>query len=109
MDNQSTPLGRAGFLVIPIGILLAIVFHSFWTAVFIGATIGLLIANVKAVLMVGRMRSATERNPLFGLQAKIQGVDASTQIRFIFVESLIGGMVFAVFTAISAGIALLFR
>ena len=106
MDNQSTPLGRAGFLAIPIGILLAFVFSSFWAAVAVGTAIGLLIANVKAVLFVGRMRNAVERNPLLGLQAQVQGVDTSTQIRFIFFQSLIGGFVFAVFTAIASGIAL---
>lgn len=109
MDNQVTPLGRVGFLVIPISIFLAFFFTSFWTAVFIGATIGLLIANVKAVLFLGRMRSVMEENPLLGLQAKVQGADGSTQIRFIFFQSLIGGLVFAIFTAIVSGIALLIR
>ena len=109
MDNQTTPLGRIGFLVIPIGILLAFFFASFWTAVSFGAAIGLLVANVRAVLFVGRMRSAMERNSLLGLQAQVKGVGASTQIRFIFFQSLVGGFVFAVFTAIASGIAHLIR
>lgn len=111
MDNQDTPLGRIGFLVIPIGILLAFFFTSFWIAVCIGAAIGLLVANVRAVLFVGRMRSAMERNPLLGLQAQAQaqGAGTSTQIRYIFYQSLVGGLVFAVFTAIATGIASLIR
>ena len=109
MENQDAPLGRIGFLVIPIGILLAFFFSSLWTAVCIGAAIGLLVANVRAVLFVGRMRSAMERNPLLGLQAEVQGAGTSTQIRFIFFQSLIGGFVFAVFTAIAAGIARFIR
>ena len=109
MDNQGTPLGRAGYFVIPVAIMLAVAFKSFWVAVAVGAAVGLLIANVKAVLFVGRLRDEMERNPLLGLQAKVQGADTSTQIRFIFLQSLIGAVVFAVFTAIAAGIALFFR
>jgi len=51
MENQETPLGRVGFLVIPIGILLAFLFTSFWKAVCVGAAIGLLVANVRAVFV----------------------------------------------------------
>lgn len=74
-----------------------------------GAAAGFLIANVRAVLYVGRLRGAMERNPLLGLQAKFQGVDSSTQIRFIFIQSIIGALVFATWTAAAAGVALLLR
>lgn len=107
MENQETPLGRAGFLVIPIGIVLAFAFQSFWVTVGVGAAIGASIANVRAVLFVGHLRDEMERNPLRGLRAKIYGVDTSTQIRFIFMESVIGAVVVAAWTAAAAGVALL--
>jgi len=109
MEKQETPLGRAGFLVIPIGIMLAVAFKSFWTAVAFGAAVGLLIAYVRAVLFVGHLRAAMKQNPLLGVQATIQGVDSSTQIRFIFLQGVIGAVVLAVWTAAAAGVALLFR
>lgn len=109
MENQETPLGRAGFLVVPIGIGLAATFNSFWGAVVMGAAIGFLIASVRAVLYVGRLRRAIERNPLLGLQAKFQSVDSSTQIRFILMQSIIGGVVLATWTAAAAGVALLLK
>lgn len=109
MENQETPLGRAGFLVIPIGIVLAVVFKSFWVAVILGAATGFLIANVRAVLYVGRLRGAMERDPLLGLRAKFQGVDSSSQIRFIFMQSVIGAVVFATWTAAVAVVVLLLR
>lgn len=109
MDNQTTPLGRTGFLVLPIGVLISVLIESFWSAVSTGAVVGLLIANVRAVLYVREMREFIKRNPLLGLQAKVQGVDAPTQIRFVFFKSLIGAIVFAAFTALAAGVALLIR
>lgn len=102
MDNQETPLGRVGFLVIPISIALAIIFKSFWTAVEVGAFLGLLIANVRAVLYVGSMQTAIKHNPLLELQAKIRGVNNSKKIQFILIQSIIGALVFATFTAIAA-------
>ena len=109
MENQETPMGRAGLLVIPTGIALAFVFQSFWIAVGVGAAVGALIANVRAVLFVGHLQSEMKRNPLNKLQVKIQGVDSSMQIRFIFMQSIIGAAVVAVWTAAVAGIALLVR
>lgn len=105
MNSQESPLGRTGFFVIPIAIGLVVVFKSFWTAVEVGAFLGLLIANVKAVLYIGRMQAEVKRNPLLELQEKVKGVNTSTKIQFIFIQSIIGGLVFAIFTAIAAGIA----
>ena len=109
MENQETALGRAGLLVIPIGVVLAFIFNSFWVAVGVGAAIGAIIANVKAVLSVGRLQDEMKRNPLNELQAKIQGVDSSQKIRFIFMQSIIGAVTTAAWTAAAAGIALLIR
>lgn len=109
MENQETPLGRVGIVVIPIGIVLALAFQSFWVAVGVGAAVGALIANVRAVLFVGRLQHEMKRNPLNELQARIQGVDSSMQIRFIFLQSVIGATVVAIWTAAVAGIALLIR
>lgn len=109
MENQETPLGRAGLLVIPIGIVLALTFQSFWVAVGVGAAVGASIANVRAVLFVGHLQNEIKRNPFHELQAKIRGVDSTMQTRFIFLESIIGSAVVAVWTAAVAGIALLIR
>ena len=109
MDTQDSPLGKFGVLAIPLAIVLAIAVKSFWLPVLIAAGAGWLIANVRTVLMVGKMRSAMTHNPLLGLQAKVQGVDASMQIRFIFIQSMIGAVVFAAWTAVACGIAFLIR
>lgn len=109
MENQETPLGRAGILIIPIGIVLAFAFQSFWEAVGIGAAIGALMANVRAVLFVGHLQNEMKRNPLRELQAKMQGVDPFMQIRFIFMQSVIGATVVASWTAAVAGAVLLMR
>jgi|GEM_PF-4153160 hypothetical protein len=39
MKNQNTPLGRAGLLVIPIGIAIAFFLESFWVAIAVGAVV----------------------------------------------------------------------
>ncbi|NOS75512.1 MAG: hypothetical protein HOP36_13485 [Methyloglobulus sp.] len=109
MKNQNTPLGRAGLLVIPIGIAIAFFLESFWVAIAAGAAIGALIANIKAVLLVGRFQDEINKNPLNKLQAKLQGVDSSMQNHFIFVESIIGAVVLAAWTAVAAGVAYLIR
>lgn len=111
MEKDQTALGRKGFLVIPIGIALAFYFQSFWSAVGVGALIGSLIANVKAMLLIGRLDSEAKINPLIKLQAKLQGVDISTNMKalFVFMQSLEGGLVMAIWTAIFAGIAILLR
>jgi len=84
-------------------------FQSFWVTVGVGAVTGASIANVRAVLSVGRFRDEMERNPLRGLRAKIYGVDISTQIRFILMQSVIGAVIVAAWTAAAAGVALLLR
>lgn len=111
MEKDQTALGRAGFLVIPVGIALAIYFQSFWSAVGVGALVGSLIAHVKAVLLINQLNTEMQINPLKKLQAKIQGVDTSTKMKaiFVFTQSLEGGLVMAIWTAIAAGIALLLR
>ena len=109
MDDQSTPLGKAGFLVIPIAIILAYMFPSFWTAVAVGAAVGLTIANVRAVMCVVRLQALIGKNPLFRLQAELQGTTVAAQIRFIFIQSILGALVIAIFTAFFSGVALLFR
>lgn len=109
MNAEPSPLGRAGFLVLPLGIALAVMFKTFLTPVLIGAATGWLIANVRAVLFVGEMRKTMQRNPLVGLQAKVQGVDSSMQIRYIFIQSLVGSLVVAAWTVLACGIAQLIR
>lgn len=109
MKNQETPLGRTGLLIIPIGIALTFLLQSFWVAVGAGAVVGAVIANIRAVLFVGHLQNEMKRNPLNELQAKIQGVHSSMQIRFIFMQSVIGAAVVATWTAAVSGIAVLLR
>lgn len=109
MKNQETPLGRTGLIVIPIGIALAFLLQSFWVAAGTGAVVGAVMANVRAVLFVGHLQNEMKRNPLNELQAKIQGVDSSMQIRFILMQSVIGAAVVAIWTAAISGIAVLLR
>lgn len=104
MDNYGTPLGPLGLLVIPCSIGLIFVFDSFWVAVSVGAGIGLFIANIRAVLFVGRFRAESKENPMFEMQNIIHGVGASTQIRFIAVQSIIGALVVGLWVAVIGGL-----
>tara|TARA_Y100000815_G_C13146914_1_gene426467 strand:+ start:238 stop:567 length:330 start_codon:yes stop_codon:yes gene_type:complete len=103
MDNYGTPLGPLGLLVIPLSIGLVFAFDSFWMVVSVGAGIGLLIAHVRAVLFVGRFRAASKENPMLQVQNTIHGVGASTQIRFIFFQSILGALIVGLWSAVVAG------
>lgn len=109
MKTQDMPLGRVTFFVIPVCIGLAVVFKTFWFAVAVGAITGLIISSIKTVIDVSRVRSSMDHNPLLKLQAKVQGVDTSLEIRFIFLQGIIGAAIFAVWTAVAVGVVLILR
>lgn len=104
MDNYGTPLGPLGLLVIPLSIGLVFAFDSFWIVVSVGVGVGLLIANIRAVLFVGRVREQSKANPDLELQNAVNGGDASVQIRFIAIQSVIGGIVFGLWAGATAGV-----
>ena len=108
-NGSMSPLGKFGYFLIPVGIGIVIVVESFWPAVGIGAAIGGAVANVKAILLVGRVQQLESDNPLLKLEAKLSGVNASRRIRFIFMQSLVGMIVAGGWTALIAGVATFFR
>lgn len=103
MDNYGTPLGPLGLLVIPLSIGLCFAFDSLWIAVSVGAGVGLFIANIRAMLFVSRFRAESKENPMFQMQNIIHGVGASTQIRFILFQSILGALVVGLWTSVVAG------
>ena len=109
VNGQETPLGKFGFLVLPFGIVLVLFLGVTWLPIVVAAATGALIANVRATLFVGRIDEAEKANPLLKLQAEVSGVDNSTKIRYIFMQSLIGAVVTSVWTGVVCGVALLFR
>lgn len=109
LTRQETALGKFGFVVLPFGIVLVFVWGATWLPIVVAAISGALIANVRATLFVGRIDEVEKTNPLLKLQAEISGVDNSTKIRYIFMQSLEGAIVCAVWTGVVCGVALLFR
>lgn len=109
MNGQETPLGKFGFLVLPFGIGLVFVWGATWLPVIIAAATGALIANVRATLFVASIDQVEMENPLLNLQSEVSGVDNSTKIKFIFMQSLVGAIVCAVWTGVVCGVALLLR
>jgi hypothetical protein len=52
MNEQDTPLGKFGYLVLPFGIVLVLVWGATWLTIIVAAATGALIANVRATLFV---------------------------------------------------------
>lgn len=108
-NSEETPLGKLGYLVLPLAILLVFILGVSWITVAIVAGIGALIANVRATLFVGRLDQIENTHHLLKLQSEVSGVNNSTKIRYIFMQSLIGALVCAIWTGAVCGIFLLFR
>lgn len=111
MDASEWPLKRFNLFAIPAAIAMAIFSDSFLLYLGIAAVIGLVIANVMATLYVGKFKGQlANANPLSKLSAEIQGAnDPSLHIRFIFMQSLSGAIIIAVWFAIASGAVYLFR
>lgn len=111
MDRQDWPLRRFNYFAIPIAIGMAAFNDSFWGPLLITAAIGAAIANVIATLWIANTRKQiASANPLARLSAEIQGAtDTSLQIRFIFVQSLSGALIIAMWFSIAWGVAFLIR
>jgi len=112
MDTQDWPLRRFNYFAIPIAIGMAAFNDSFWGPLFVTAAIGSTIAAyVIATLWIGNLRKQiASANPLARLSAEVQGATAPLlQIRFIFMQSLSGALIIAMWFAIAVGVAYLIR
>jgi hypothetical protein len=111
MDTSEWPLRRLNLFAIPVAIAMAVYNDSFWLYLGITVVIGAVIANVMATLFVGKLRNQLAgASSLSKLSAEIQGTnDPSLHIRFIFMQSLSGAIIIAVWFSIASGIVYLFR
>ena len=110
-DTEGWPLRWLNWFAIPTAIALAAFAESFRWSLVVAFGVGLAAATVMAILFIAKLRhSIKTANPLRRLSAEVQGVTApSLQIRFVFMQSLSGGLIGVMWCAIAFAIAYPFR
>lgn len=106
MNTSEWPLKYFNLFALPVAIATATFSNSFWFYLLITSGIGVIIANVMAMLWIAKFKQQISRaDPLSRLSVEIQGGNVpSMHVRFVLMQSLAGALIIAVWFSVISGV-----